>query len=225
MKVIQDFPDLEIERINWFRSGLKDWSKSNLRSYPWRETTDAYAIFVAEFMLQKTGADTVAPIYLSFLEKYPKVETLASANMTEAAEILKPLGLFFRAERLLRSAQMIVDRYQGRFPSSEKELLKLPGVGKYTARSICAHAYGQAKAVLDTNVARILERFFGIKGERIKSRCKILWYAADRVAPDRHVSRWNLTLLDFGAKICTATNAKCEVCPLNQKCQASNIVK
>ena len=218
MKVIEAAKDLEINKIDWFRSCLQNWSQTNFRSYPWRETTDAYAIFVAEFMLQKTGADTVVPIYLSFLEKSPNISALASAPVTEIAEILRPLGLFFRAERLSRSARIILEENRGIVPKQEKELLKLPGVGKYTARSICANAYGQPKAVLDTNVTRILERFFGIKGERIKSRCKILWQAADLLASDRNVSRWNLTLLDFGAKVCIAINPNCESCPLNQRC-------
>ena len=76
----------------------------------------------------------------------------------------------------------------------------------------------QPAAVLDTNVARILERFFGIEGERVKSRCKILWNAADTIAPDTEVGHWNLTLLDFGAIICTARNPKCSECPLSQRC-------
>ncbi len=174
MKVITEFSDLEIAKIDWFRSRLKDWSKNNFRSYPWRETTDAYAIFVAEFMLQKTGADTVAPIYQAFLKKSPNIAALATAPVSEVATTIEPLGLFFRAERLSQSAQIILEKNRGIVPSSERELLKLPGVGKYTARSICANAYGQSKAVLDTNVARILERFFGIKGERIKSRFDLL---------------------------------------------------
>ncbi|MDJ0724738.1 MAG: A/G-specific adenine glycosylase [Prochloraceae cyanobacterium] len=222
MNLITPLKDLEIERIDWFRSSLKNWSNNNFRSYPWRETRDAYAIFVAEFMLQKTAADTVVPVYRSFLGKYPNITSLASASIAEIAEILQPLGLFFRAERLSRAARIILDKYDAIVSSSEQELLKLPGIGKYTARSICANAYGQSKAVLDTNVARILERFFGIQGEKIKSRCKILWRAAEQVAPDRDVSRWNLTLLDFGAKVCTASKPKCELCPLAKECDFFN---
>ncbi len=131
---------------------------------------------------------------------------------------MKPLGLFFRAERLSRTAQIIVDRYQGEVPQTEKELLKLPGIGKYTARAILSQAFEKPAAVMDTNVARILERFFGIKGERVKSRCKILWGSADDVAPDEKVGHWNLTLLDFGALICTARNPKCSECPLASRC-------
>lgn len=134
MKVIPAVEELEIDKIGWFRSGLKDWSKTNFRSYPWRETTDAYAIFMAEFMLQKIGVDTAIPIYLSFFKKYPNISALASAPVTEIAEILRPLGLFFRAERLSRSARIILEENRGIVPKQEKKLVKLPGVGKYTAR-------------------------------------------------------------------------------------------
>lgn len=108
--------------------------------------------------------------------------------------------------------------YDVKIPTNQAQLLALPGVGKYTARSICANAYGQPLAILDTNVARILERFFGLLGGRVKSRCKLLWKAAEQVAPKTEVSKWNLTLLDFGALVCTAKNPRCTQCPLQQQC-------
>lgn len=138
--------------------------------------------------------------------------------MEEVARVLQPLGLSFRALRLLQSVQVILDKNEGKIPNTEAQLLQLPGVGKYTARAICASAFGQPLAVLDTNVARILERFFDLQGGRVKSRCKILWEAAERAAPDMEVGKWNLTLLDFGAAVCTAKNPHCTECPLRQQC-------
>jgi A/G-specific adenine glycosylase len=209
---------MEADKITWFRKRLLAWSASKLRDFPWRRTTDPYAIFVAEFLLQKTGATTASPIYEAFLAKYPSLETLASASVKEVAQLLQPLGLSFRASRLCRSAKIVAQQYGGCIPTLERELLLLPGVGKYIARSICANAFGQPAAVLDTNVARIVERFFGVQGERVKSRCKILWAAADAIAPKRNVSRWNLTLLDFGALVCIARKPHCSECPLQEKC-------
>ncbi|MEP0839921.1 MULTISPECIES: hypothetical protein [unclassified Coleofasciculus] len=87
--------------------------------------------------------------------------------------------------------QVIVEQYEGKIPSAEAQLFALPGVGKYTARSICANAFSQPLAILDTNVARILERFFGLQGNRVKSRCKLLWKAAEQVAPEAEVGKWN----------------------------------
>ena len=113
---------------------------------------------------------------------------------------------------------MVVDEYGGEVPDTEKELLKLPGVGLYVARSVLANAFGQPMAILDTNVSRILVRFFGLGGQGIKSRDKKLWALAQEIALESNVSRWNLTLLDFGAKVCTALRPKCLECPLQSRC-------
>jgi A/G-specific adenine glycosylase len=205
-------------KIKWFRQQLSAWARQNLRDFPWRRTSNPYALLIAEFMLQKTDAQTVAPIYEAFLDRYPTLQDLTAATVEEIAQILKPLGLFFRAERLHESVRIILDKYAGKIPDSEKLLLELPGIGIYTARSICANAFNQPLAILDTNVARILERFFGLKGDRVKSRCKLLWKTAELVAPSKNVAIWNLTLLDFGAMICTAKNPLCSQCPLEKKC-------
>jgi A/G-specific adenine glycosylase len=205
-------------KVKWFRNQLSEWAKQNLRDFPWRRTCNPYALFIAEFMLQKTEAQTVVPIYEAFLDRYPTLQDLKAATVEDIAQILKPLGLFFRAERLYQSAQIILDKYKGKIPDSEKLLLELPGIGIYTARSICANAFDQPLAILDTNVARILERFFALKGDRVKSRCKLLWRTAELVAPAKKVATWNLTLLDFGAMVCTAKNPLCSQCPLQKQC-------
>jgi A/G-specific adenine glycosylase len=212
-----DYPSLD--RIKWFRNQLSAWGVANRRDYPWRKTTEAYHLLVAESLLQKTDADTVAPIYELFLAHYPTVRDLATANIEDVANILKPLGLFFRAQRLQQCATIVVDRYEGKVPDSQKQLLELPGIGDYTARAIGSQAFNRPLAVLDANVARILERFFGLQGERVKSRCKILWGAADLIAPTKNVGTWNLALLDFGALACKAQNPGCDNCPLSSKCK------
>ena len=208
----------KLKNVDWFRDRLLTWAEQNLRDYPWRNTNNSYHILVAECLLQRTDADTVAPVYETLLTRYPSLNELAIAEVKDIAAILQPLGLFFRAKRLSQTAQTIVAQHQGEIPNSQTELLKLPGIGIYTARAILSQAFGQSAAVMDTNVARIIERFFGIKGERVKSRCKILWSAADTVAPKSQVGHWNLSLLDFGALICTARKPKCSQCPLAAKC-------
>ena len=209
---------IDEEKTIWMRERLSIWSKDNLRDYPWRRTSNPYFILVAEFLLQRTDAETVAPIYSTFLTQYPTLEKLAIAPVDDIAELLQPLGLFFRAERLSQTARIITEKYEGKVPESATKLLKLPGIGKYTARAILSQAFDKPTAVMDTNVARILERFFGIEGGRVKSRCKILWNAAETIAPATEVGHWNLTLLDFGAIICTARNPKCSHCPLSARC-------
>jgi A/G-specific adenine glycosylase len=161
-------------------------------------------------------------IYELFLQHYPTLRDLAIANLEDVAKILEPLGLFFRAERLQQCAEIIIREYNGIVPDNQKQLLELPGIGDYTARAIGSQAFNQPLAVLDANVARILERFFGLQGERVKSRCKILWGAADLIAPKKDVGTWNLALLDFGAMMCKAQNPGCEICPLSSKCKWSD---
>ncbi|BAY83408.1 HhH-GPD family protein [Calothrix parasitica NIES-267] len=221
-----DFDVNKIQKINqkikWFRRELLTWGEKHRRKFPWRNTTDAYAILVAEFMLQKTNASLVAPLYKKFMEQYPTVEALAKAEFIDIKNILQPLGLSFRAERLYKTAKILIEEYQAEIPDTEAELVKLPGVGKYTARSICANAFGQSKAVIDTNVARIFERFFGIEGGRVKSRCPILWRKAEEIAPENNVGIWNLTLFDFGAGVCTAKNPGCGDCVLRERCDYIN---
>ncbi|WP_310490351.1 A/G-specific adenine glycosylase [Chamaesiphon sp. VAR_69_metabat_338] len=212
-----DYPSTA--QIKWFHKQLSDWGVIHRRDYPWRKTIDSYHLLVAESLLQKTDADTVAPIYELFLEQYPTIADLAAANLDDVAKILKPLGLFFRAERLQKCAEIIIRQHDGQVPQDQKQLLKLPGIGDYTARAIGSQAFNQPLAVLDANVARILERFFGLQGERVKSRCKILWGAADFIAPKTDVGTWNLALLDFGALTCKAQNPDCENCPLTSKCK------
>ncbi|MGB3510635.1 MAG: A/G-specific adenine glycosylase, partial [Microcoleaceae cyanobacterium] len=137
--------------------------------------------------------------------------------------LLTPLGLHSRAERLYNTIQIILEKHNGQIPSTESELLKLPGVGKYTARSICTNAFGQPLAVLNTNIARIIERFFGVEGNRVKSRCKVLWSIAENLAPNANVGVWNLSLIDFGALTCTAFRPHCHNCPLQQHCHYAKI--
>jgi A/G-specific adenine glycosylase len=211
--------NLDEVKLKWFRSELLAWGEKHRRKFPWRDTKDAYAILIAEFMLQKTNAPLVASLYEKFIEKYPTVEALAEAQFIDIKNILQPLGLEFRAERLHKSAKLLIEEYQGKIPNTEAELLQLPGVGKYTARSICANAFGQSKAVIDTNVARIFERFFGFEGGRVKSRCPLLWQAAEEIAPPRDVGIWNLTLFDFGAAVCSAKNPRCGECVLGERCE------
>lgn len=212
-----DYPTAS--QIEWFRNQLSQWGAANIRDFPWRRTTTPYHLLVAESLLQKTDATTVTPIYELFLANYPTIADLAAANLANIAKILEPLGLFFRARRLQECATIVLNAYAGEVPSDQDQLLKLPGIGDYTARAIGSQAFNRPLAVLDANIARILERYFGLRGERVKSRCKILWGAADLIAPKQHVGRWNLVLIDFGALVCKAANPACDRCPLASRCQ------
>ncbi len=209
-------------KLAWFQSRILDWAKENLRIFPWRCVADPYPIFVAEFLLQKTDAPRVVPVYEEILSRYPDLKSLAEASLSEITAILKPLGFHYRASRLLQSARLIIEdsTYGGKIPADESKLLQLPGVGMYIARSVCANAFNQPAAVLDTNISRILQRFFGLKPRLSRVRDDhSFWDVAQRVAPGSAVALWNLALIDFGAIICTFRKPRCSECPLRQQCK------
>lgn len=212
-------------RIAWFRQQLYAWATISLRDFPWRRDRAPYNIFVAECLLQKTDAATVAPIYVTFLQHYPDLTALLAAPLPELQILLQPLGLAFRAKRMQQAAQIVRERHGGRIPTTEADLLQLPGIGPYTARAICSQAFELPAPVLDTNIARIVERFFGLTGgDRVKSRCQLLWQATEHLAPATAVGRWNLTLIDFGALVCRARQPTCDRCPLQARCLYINRV-
>ena len=206
------------DSIQWFQVQLLQWSADNLRDFPWRRTRDPYAVFVAECLLQKTGAEQARGVYEQFLTRYPTLSSVAEANPRDLETLLAPLGLTFRAERLYRSAGILMATNGGRIPDRQSELLKLPGIGPYTANAICASAFGQRTPVLDVNVARIIGRFFGLPPLKLPQRDREYIHLTDIVAPQQRVDRWNLTLLDFGALVCAARHPGCDRCPLSPKC-------
>jgi A/G-specific adenine glycosylase len=211
---------LEPKQVSWFRRRLRDWARQNLRDFLWRQTQQPYPILIAEILLQQTRAESVATSYQLFMEKFPDLISLANASVEEIATAIAPLGLKFRAVRLKKMAQLLLEPlYSQQIPHSEAALLQLPGVGRYTANAILAGAFNRLAAVLDTNVARILERYFGLLGGRIKSRDEMLWQLAQQVAPKTDVKTWNWTLIDFGAAICTAQKPLCPSCPLKRRCE------
>ena len=213
------------DKLRWFRRMISAWAKGNMREFPWRRTKDPYAIFVAEFLLQQTDAPRVVPVYHRMLETYPTLKTLAEASVFDLAHLLQPLGFHFRALRLSQAAQAIMEdpNHKGRVPHTETALLKLPGVGRYMARSVCANAFGQRMAVLDTNVVRILQRFFGIESRYARPRNDpFMWEVAQEAAPHTDVGAWNLALIDFGAATCKSRKPRCPECPLQQQCAYPN---
>ena len=151
-------------KIQWFRRQLIPWGKSHLRDFPWRNSDRPYHIFVAEFLLQKTAAATVAPIYNTFLARYPTLAHLAAASVEEVAPLLQPLGLHFRVKRLCDSARIVLEEYEGNIPDTEAQLLALPGIGKYSARMISSIAFSKPSAVLDTNCSSYFGAFFWFAG-------------------------------------------------------------
>ncbi|MFW6026758.1 MAG: hypothetical protein ACOCRX_10495 [Candidatus Woesearchaeota archaeon] len=197
---------------------LEKWWHNNKRNFPWRETKDPYKILCAEIMLQKTSAEMVEDVFEKFIDKYPNVESLNEAEMTEVKKLLSTLGLHKRVDYLKKTADKIISKFKGKVPKSEENLLELTGVGSYTATAVLCFAYNNNKGVLDTNTIRILKRVFDHKSEKARARDdEKLQQTIDDIVKG-NCRKYNYMLLDFGAKICKKRNPKCRECPIKDYC-------
>ena len=170
-------------------------------------------------MLQQTQVDRVLPKYEEWLTKYPSLGALAEAPVQDVTETWRPLGYNIRPRRLHDIARESVANYGGLLPSDEETLLSFKGIGEYTAGAVLSFAFGQRKAILDTNVARVLFRVFVGKGNpRAHAMKRHLWTVSRTVLPHRHVFDFNQALMDFGATLCSARKPRCRECPLRRGC-------
>lgn len=200
---------------------LLEWFDQNQRKFPWRETSDPYAILIAEKLLQQTSAnDSVINAYHQILSCYPTVEALAAAKTEDIESIIAPLGFKYRAVELPKFAQEIVMRHNGRIPIILDQLLSLTGVGDYSARAVLSFAFREDVSVVDTNVARFLFRLYGLQEPLPSnpSRKKSLIMLAATLIPKGRSKEINLSILDLCAQICRPTNPACQECPVQAYC-------
>lgn len=203
---------------------LRRWDEHHHRSFPWRETGDAFHILLAELMLRRTQARQVVPVFLEFTRRYPDVQTLANAKPAEVAQLLFPLGLSWRVPAFQNLAQVLLECYGGKVPSDYEALLTLPGVGEYVASAVSCFAFGQAIPIIDTNTVRVAGRLFAIptdaESRRRRPVRRILSALLDREEP----AVYHYALLDLAAQICTPAHPHCNVCPLAQCCATGRLV-
>src|SRR6478609_3563552 len=206
-----------------FRQRLLSWYGRHGRDLPWRRTDDPYHILVSEIMLQQTQVDRVLPKYAEWLEKFPSLHALATADETHVTESWRPLGYNIRPRRLQAIAREAVERYDGRLPSDRETLLSFKGIGEYTAGAIRSFAFRERAAILDTNVARVLYRIFVGKGDpKSHAMKKRLWAMSSAVLPHRNVFDFNQALMDFGATHCSARKPKCGACSMRGFCRSAD---
>jgi A/G-specific adenine glycosylase len=194
------------------QSSLLEWFAREARDLPWRKTRDPYAILVAEVMLQQTQVDRVIPRYHAWLERFPTLRDLAAASRADAIRAWQGLGYNRRAIRLHAIATQAVSEYGGGLPRSVDGLLKLAGVGRYTAGAVACFAYEQPVAMVDTNVRRVLSRVFGVEPTRVEAM-------AQNVIPTGAAWAWGQALMDLGATVCRASQPPCLICPLLAECE------
>ena len=200
---------------------ITDWYRQNKRALPWRSTKDPYSIWLSEIILQQTRVDQGTAYYHKFMENYPTVMHLAKAEEQEVLNLWQGLGYYSRARNLHAAAKHIAHDLNGQFPSNYKDLLKLKGVGEYTAAAIASFSFKEPVAVVDGNVYRVLSRVFDIDTpiDSTEGKKQFAQLAQELISinePDTH----NQAIMEFGAMHCTPANPKCESCPLITMCMS-----
>ena len=198
---------------------LIEWYHEHKRDLPWRNTNDPYLIWISEIILQQTRVAQGYAYYQRFIERFPNLESLAASEENEVLKYWQGLGYYSRARNLHQAAISV----NGVFPVRYEDILKLKGVGIYTAAAICSFAYNQPHAVVDGNVYRVLSRFFGVNepidsGKGKKIFASLAHDLLDKVQP----ALYNQAIMDFGALQCTPLSPDCTVCPFKNRCFAFN---
>lgn len=209
----------EIEKK--FAKELINWYLKNKRELPWRETQDPYPIWLSEIILQQTRVQQGLPYYFSFLKHFPTVKHLAKATEKEVLSLWQGLGYYSRARNLHKTAQIVMADYNGSFPDNYAGLLRLKGVGPYTAAAIASFAFKEQVAVVDGNVYRVLTRVFGIYEDiTLNTTKKTIAELAQKLIPKKLPDIYNQAIMEFGALHCTPTDPNCEACPFARICVA-----
>jgi A/G-specific adenine glycosylase len=204
-----------------FSSQIIDWYQINKRDLPWRETTDPYKIWLSEIILQQTRVDQGMNYYLKFITHYPTIVDLANASEQEVLNDWQGLGYYSRARNLHATAQLVSNEFQGVFPDNYNDIIKLKGVGPYTAAAIASFAFKEQKALVDGNVYRILSRYFDIATPIDSTEGKKEFQQlADSLIPAHIPDLHNQAIMEFGSQQCTPVNPDCNVCVLNDSCRS-----
>lgn len=205
----------------YFSKKLVEWYDEHHRDLPWRNTQDAYKIWLSEIILQQTRVAQGLPYYKKFIQHYPNINSLAGANEQDVLRLWQGLGYYTRARNLCKCAREVVKNYSGKFPSTFRELKRLPGIGDYTAAAIASFAYGEQVAVVDGNVYRVLSRIFGVDKNIASADGKKFFFAlANELIPADQPGTYNQAVMEFGACHCLPQNPKCEECAFKKNCVA-----
>jgi len=205
-----------VNKFNTVQNRLLKWYKTHGRhELPWRNTDNMYHIYLSEVMLQQTQVNRVRDEYYpQFLKKFPTLQALADAEQDDVLSAWSGLGYYSRARNLHKTAQATPSS----LPNTQEELIKLPGIGKYTASAICSFGHNQNIPVVDTNIARVIKRFFAL----LNPADKLIWLNAANFVNHQDSRHHNLALMDLGSLICLPKNPKCSECPLAKECQGKN---
>lgn len=203
-----------------FTKSILKWYQNHKRPLPWRKTSDPYTIWLSEIILQQTRVDQGLPYFIKFIEKYPNVSEMSKASEEEILKHWQGLGYYSRGRNLLSTAKHVHENLNGKFPNNSKELIKLKGIGNYTANAIASFCFGENVAVVDGNVYRVLSRYFGketpIDSTEGQKEFQVL---ANNLLPKGEASEYNQGIMEFGALQCKP-KPDCSICPIALECLA-----
>ena len=209
-----------------FACRLIEWYDQGHRNFPWRETHDPYQIWVSEIMLQQTRAETVVPYYNRFMTRFPTIEALAEAKDDELLKAWEGLGYYSRARNLKKCAIRVLRESGGHFPETPDALIKLPGIGPYTAGAIASIAFGCRCSAVDGNVLRVMARVEGIEEDiRRPETVRQIRERTDERLPEENCDRFSNAMMELGACICLPKHPKCGSCPVSDFCTAQKTAR
>ena len=215
--------NIDLSNVIRKRKRLIGWYNKNQRKLPWRETSDAYLIWVSEVMLQQTQVKTVLPYYKAFIRRFPDIKTLAGARQQTVLKVWEGLGYYARCRNLHRAAKLVTKEHAGKVPNVIETFRKLPGVGEYIAAAVMSIAFNQPFAVVDGNVKRVLARLFEIDSPvNQSSSFKIFQSVAQNILDSKQPGTFNQAVMELGAMVCKPNTPDCVHCPLERVCQAYN---
>ncbi|MBA3917872.1 MAG: hypothetical protein C0516_04705 [Gemmatimonas sp.] len=221
-------PVVDSAAASSFRRRLHRWYRANARDLPWRRTRDPYRILISELMLQQTQVSRVLDFYARFLDRFPTLDALAAARPQRVLDAWSGLGYYARARNLHALAREVHGNRDGVIPSEPEALRALPGIGAYTAGAVASFAYEKRAALVDTNVARVLQRYFAPELP-LKSGAGLrrLWSIAQQLLPRTGALTWthNQALMELGALVCSARAPQCPVCPVRRGCASSELLQ
>ncbi len=208
----KSIPDIRRKLLAWYARAARD--------LPWRRTRDPYRVLVSEVMLQQTQVSRVAEYYGRFVERFPDLRALARATPRAVREAWDGLGYYARARNLHAAARSVTRRHDATLPDTPEELVKLPGIGPYTAGAVASFAYEKPVPAVDTNVARVIRRVYF--GERAKGKGeREIWRLAAALVPKdgKRAWRFNQAMMELGALVCVARKPRCRQCPVRTDCR------